>query len=284
VARYRSNPCLVAWFEQNALSAAWELLVVQPRETGNPTYNCNHPWGTFPGWLSRCLYNGAVDYCREKHARVVPSDPKRFEDKVDRACRGNDTADNADRLSAVKAGLHAGLVALSRTKSFQAPTRSNGVDYFVVLLLVARIQMAKLLFKFLRENDGQTDCGEEMVKMLRHLWPEEPAWQSRRLVSWGPAFGALCEGLEKQWRCSNRRPLVNDVVAELSRLAGAPSINDGLEIYRARWATWTARARAYYHREAVHLSEEQRQILDCFILGEEEDDSTIGEKEVSNVG
>ncbi|MDW8223221.1 MAG: hypothetical protein RMJ82_09750, partial [Gemmatales bacterium] len=132
--------------------------------------------------------------------------------------------------------------------------------------------------------DGQTDCGEEMVKMLRHLWPEEPAWQSRRLVSWGPAFGALCEGLENQWRCSNRRPLVNDVVAELSRLAGAPSINDGLETYRARLATWTSRARHYYQREAVHLSREQREILDCFILGEEEDDSTTGEKEVSNAG
>ncbi|MCS7166681.1 MAG: hypothetical protein RMI91_00150 [Gemmatales bacterium] len=277
IARYRTQRCYVEWFEENSISHAWEILAMRPRQTGKRSFDPYNPRGTFISWLMTCLLREAISYCRKKRESTTffdESSEKAFyiPPPSVRPQELPDMPKETDPVQTVKMRLRDGLAELIQTKPFQPPSRTNGVDYFAVVLILIRIKLAKQFYAALQEKGWDDCCGAKTVELVKEWWKVlDPAWCERRVAQWALPCKELFRDLEDKWIKSNARPLLKQVVELLSHpqtKVRTMVLDEGM---RARWATWVARARCHYHRQAHRLSPGQRAILDFLILGADDE-------------
>lgn len=280
MARHRQSLVMAKWFSENAESVSWEVVVQEPRTHKKLSFDPSRSTATFQAWLMKCLRNRAITELRKEGKLPLR---RRADDSEDFNLAESVIARPAyqpqeHRLAEVRDILTNALAKLAKVSCFHPFERSNGVDYFVILLVLIRVRLAQELYQAYRENHWDQDLGVQVVRCLNEIWPTSiDDWRSRRATSWTPTLGEILDWLDDHWKRSNERPRKKHVVSYLSHFLTNLRKDCSEPEMRVRWATWTARTRCVYSKNRALLCDLERAVLDWAILREEEtEEQTAG--------
>jgi len=308
-------PEVRTWVVENGIDCIWEKLVQRPRNGHNPAYDPDRQDSSFLAWARTVLTNEARTEIRKRRKKEQLVDEKQLENEPARSSPQPEEPEQ-NHLADLKSHLQAALVTLLRVKELSTSgQRSNGVDYFAVLLLCIRVQLSRLIHRVLYGNNSGVACGAVVLDYVGEFFREcqqYPAaliclhcngskphseeenhlcqgWCQRRITAWTPTVGEIVAELDNRIRNQNDKPKDIWIVEQLSHAVSAArntSANVPITVLAKAssncWRQWVRRMRIVYSKlreNNAGLTPEQIPILDALLAADKTDASSDAEEE-----